>query len=187
MVTLPFYYGGLQDHYGVTPDLTTMGKGIGGGLPIGAWGGKREIMEYIAPLGPVYQAGTLSGNPIAMAAGLKTLELVSTVGFYEVLDNKVTYLVNGILEVAKDAGIAMTANHVGGMFGLFFSDQQVSSFKQATECNADQFRAFFHGMLEHGIYLAPSQFESGFVSTAHGEEQIRKTIQAMQTVFGQLA
>ena len=177
---------GAQGHYGITPDLTTLGKVIGGGMPVGAFGGKREIMEYIAPLGPVYQAGTLSGNPIAMAAGLKTLELISTVGFYEVLDNKVTYLVNGILEAAKDAGVAMTANHVGGMFGLFFSDQQVSSFKQATECNADQFKSFFHGMLEQGIYLAPSAYETGFVSSAHTHEDLDRTISAASTVLKNL-
>jgi len=177
---------GAQGHYGITPDLTTLGKVIGGGMPVGAFGGKREIMEYIAPLGPVYQAGTLSGNPIAMAAGLKTLELISTVGFYEVLDNKVTYLVNGILEAAKDAGVAMTANHVGGMFGLFFSDQQVSSFKQATECNADQFKSFFHGMLEQGIYFAPSAYETGFVSSAHTHQDLDKTISAASTVLRNL-
>ena len=177
---------GAQGHYGITPDLTTLGKIIGGGMPVGAFGGKREIMEYIAPLGPVYQAGTLSGNPIAMAAGLKTLELVSTHGFYNVLDNKVTYLVNGILDAAKNAGVAMTANHVGGMFGLFFSDQQVSSFKQATECNAEQFKTFFHGMLEQGIYLAPSAYETGFVSSAHTHEDLDKTIAAASIVLNKL-
>lgn len=177
---------GAQGFYGITPDLTTLGKVIGGGMPVGAFGGKREIMEYIAPLGPVYQAGTLSGNPIAMAAGLKTLELISTHGFYKVLENKVTYLVTGILDAAKDAGVAMTANHVGGMFGLFFSDQQVSTFKQATECNADQFKAFFHGMLEQGIYLAPSAYETGFVSSAHALEDLDKTIKAASTVLKNL-
>ena len=177
---------GAQGFYGITPDLTTLGKVIGGGMPVGAFGGKREIMEYIAPLGPVYQAGTLSGNPIAMAAGLKTLELISTHGFYKVLENKVSYLVTGILDAAKDAGVAMTANHVGGMFGLFFSDQQVSTFKQATECNADQFKAFFHGMLEQGIYLAPSAYETGFVSSAHALEDLDKTIKAASTVLKNL-
>lgn len=177
---------GAQGHYGITPDLTTLGKVIGGGMPVGAFGGKREIMEYIAPLGPVYQAGTLSGNPIAMAAGLKTLELVSTHGFYNVLDNKVTYLIDGILNAAKTAGVAMTANHVGGMFGLFFTDQKVSSFKQATECNADQFKAFFHGMLDLGIYLAPSAYETGFVSSAHTHEDLDKTIKAASIVLSKL-
>ena len=177
---------GAQGHYGITPDLTTLGKVIGGGMPVGAFGGRRDIMEYIAPLGPVYQAGTLSGNPIAMAAGLKTLELVSTHGFYNVLDNKVSYLVSGILDAAKTAGVAMTANHVGGMFGLFFSEQKVSSFKQATECNIEQFKQFFHGMLEQGIYLAPSAYETGFVSSAHTHEDLDKTIAAARIVLGKL-
>lgn len=169
---------GAQGYYGVSPDLTTLGKVIGGGMPVGAFGGKREIMEQIAPLGPVYQAGTLSGNPIAMTAGLKTLELISVVGFYKVLENKVDYLVKGILDAAVEAGIPMTANHVGGMFGLFFSEQQVSSFQQATECNIDHFKAFFHGMLEQGIYMAPSAYETGFVSSAHSHEDMNRTIEA---------
>jgi glutamate-1-semialdehyde 2,1-aminomutase len=132
--------GGAQAHYGVTPDLTTLGKVIGGGMPVGAFGGKREIMEHIAPLGPVYQAGTLSGNPIAMTAGLKTLELISSPVFYDELSEKVEFLTNGILDAAKTAGIDMTCNRVGGMFGLFFSNKQVSSFEQATQCNLDQFQ-----------------------------------------------
>jgi glutamate-1-semialdehyde 2,1-aminomutase len=161
--------GGAQAHYGITPDLTTLGKVIGGGMPVGAFGGKREIMEHIAPLGPVYQAGTLSGNPIAMTAGLKTLELISTPTFYDELSEKVEFLTNGILDAAKTAGIDMTCNRVGGMFGLFFSNKQVDSFEQATQCNLDQFQKFFHGMLKQGVYLAPSAYEAGFVSAANTE------------------
>jgi glutamate-1-semialdehyde 2,1-aminomutase len=140
-------------------------------------------MEYIAPLGPVYQAGTLSGNPIAMTAGLKTLELISAPGFYETLRKKVEALTDGILDAAKSAGIAMTCNRVGGMFGLFFSDQQVNSFEQATHCNIDQFKAFFHGMLDAGIYLAPSAYEAGFVSAAHTDDDLQKTIDTAATVL----
>ncbi|MCK5262536.1 MAG: glutamate-1-semialdehyde 2,1-aminomutase, partial [Gammaproteobacteria bacterium] len=151
--------GGAQSHYGITSDLTTLGKVIGGGMPVGAFGGKREIMEKIAPLGPVYQAGTLSGNPIAMTAGLKTLELISAPGFFDELSKKVEYLTNGILDAASSADIAMTCNRVGGMFGLFFSEQKVNSFEQATQCNLEQFKQFFHGMLDEGVYMAPSAYE----------------------------
>ncbi len=179
--------GGAQGHYGITPDLTTLGKVIGGGMPVGAFGGKRAIMEKIAPLGPVYQAGTLSGNPIAMSAGLKTLELISAPGFFEQLSEKVQYLTSGILKAADDAGIAMTCNHVGGMFGLFFSDQQVTSFEQTTQCNVEQFKQFFHGMLDHGIYLAPSAYEAGFVSTMHTHDELDKTIAAARTVLNGMA
>ena len=178
---------GAQGHFGITPDLTTLGKVIGGGMPVGAFGGKREIMEYIAPLGPVYQAGTLSGNPIAMTAGLKTLELISAPGFYDSLSEKVTTLVNGIKQAASDAGIAMTSNQAGGMFGLFFTDQQVSSFEQATQCDAERFKAFFHGMLDEGIYLAPSSYETGFVSSAHSDEDLQKTIDAAARVLAKLS
>nr|MCS5559654.1 glutamate-1-semialdehyde 2,1-aminomutase [Oceanospirillaceae bacterium] len=178
--------GGAQGHYGIVPDLTTLGKVIGGGMPVGAFGGKREIMEHIAPLGPVYQAGTLSGNPIAMTAGLKTLELISAPNFYKGLTTKVETLTNGILDVANTVGIAMTCNRVGGMFGLFFSDQQVTSFSQATQCNIDQFKAFFHGMLEEGIYMAPSAYEAGFVSSQHTEDDIQKTIDAAAAVLKRL-
>jgi glutamate-1-semialdehyde 2,1-aminomutase len=177
--------GGAQAHYGITPDLTTLGKVIGGGMPVGAFGGKREIMEKIAPLGPVYQAGTLSGNPIAMSAGLKTLELIAKPGFYDQLSEKVVYLTDGILAAAKDAGIAMTCNRAGGMFGLFFSDQQVTSFAQATQCNIEQFKAFFHGMLDEGIYLAPSAYEAGFVSSMHTQSDLDATIAAAKKVFAQ--
>jgi glutamate-1-semialdehyde 2,1-aminomutase len=178
--------GGAQALYGIRPDLTTLGKIIGGGMPVGAFGGRREIMEQIAPLGPVYQAGTLSGNPIAMTAGLKTLELISAPGFYTVLSEKVEYLTNGILAAAHAAGIAMTCNRVGGMFGLFFSDQQVSTFEQATQCNIEQFKHFFHGMLDEGIYMAPSAYEAGFVSIMHGIDDLDATIEAAKRVFKKL-
>ena len=179
--------GGVQAYYNIKPDLTTLGKVIGGGMPVGAFGGKREIMEHIAPLGPVYQAGTLSGNPVAMAAGLKTLELISAPGFYDELNVKVNKLVDGILEKAKAAGIAMTSNTIGGMFGLFFTEaDNVTDFQQATKCNIERFKAFYHGMLDEGIYLAPSAYEAGFVSLAHTDEDIQKTIDAAEKVFSTL-
>ncbi len=179
--------GGAQGLYGITPDLTTLGKVIGGGMPVGAFGGRREIMEKIAPLGPVYQAGTLSGNPVAMAAGLKTLELISRPGFYESLGAKVETLVGGITSAAREAGVAMTENHVGGMFGLFFTDaEQVSDFAGTTACDQDYFKRFFHGMLDEGVYLAPSAFEAGFVSAAHSEEDLAQTIEAARRVFARL-
>jgi len=178
--------GGAQAHYGIEPDLTALGKVIGGGMPVGAFGGKREIMEQIAPLGPVYQAGTLSGNPIAMTAGLKTLELISTPGFHDALFEKVEYMTNGILAAAQSAGIPMTCNRVGGMFGLFFSEHQVNSFEQATQCNMEQFKRFFHGMLEHGVYMAPSAYEAGFISSAHMTDDLDRTIEAAKLVLNNI-
>ena len=179
--------GGVQGLYGVKPDMTTLGKVIGGGMPVGAFGGKREIMEKIAPLGPVYQAGTLSGNPVAMAAGLKTLELISKPGFFGGLTTKVDTLVAGIMEVAKAANVPMTENHVGGMFGLFFSEaEQVTDFAGATACDQARFKAFFHGMLEEGVYLAPSAFEAGFVSAAHTYDDLTATIQAAERVLARI-
>ncbi len=176
--------GGAQSHYGVTPDLTTLGKVIGGGLPVGAFGGKKEIMQQISPLGPVYQAGTLSGNPLSMAAGLQTLTLASAENIHEQLDSKAKRLVNGIVAKAKDAGIAMTSNQVGGMFGLFFSSEdKITSFAQVTASDQEQFKKFYHGMLEEGIYLAPSAFEAGFVSAAHTNDDIDATIAAAARVF----
>ena len=180
--------GGVQAYYNIKPDLTTLGKILGGGMPVGAFGGKREIMEHIAPLGPVYQAGTLSGNPVAMAAGLKTLELISADGFYDELNKKANFLVDGILEKAKAAGIAMTSNVIGGMFGLFFTEaESVTDFQQATQCNVERFKAFYHAMLNEGVYLAPSAYEAGFVSSAHTEENLQKTIDAAEKVFSTLA
>ncbi|MCK4742331.1 MAG: glutamate-1-semialdehyde 2,1-aminomutase [Sulfuriflexus sp.] len=179
--------GGAQGLYGITPDLTTLGKVVGGGMPVGAFGGKKEIMEHIAPLGPVYQAGTLSGNPIAMAAGLKTMQLVSQPGFYDELSAKVEHLVSGIMRVAKDAGIPMTENHIGGMFGLFFTDTpKVINFAQTSECNIERFKKFYNGMLKEGIYLAPSAYEAGFVSAAHTDEDLENTIEAAARVFATL-
>jgi glutamate-1-semialdehyde 2,1-aminomutase len=176
--------GGAQGHYNITPDLTTLGKVVGGGMPVGAFGGKKEIMQHIAPLGPVYQAGTLSGNPIAMTAGLKTMQLISAPGFYDALAAKVEKLVTGIMAAAKDAGIPMTENHVGGMFGLFFTDaDKVSNFAQTSECNIERFQKFFHGMLEEGVYLAPSAYEAGFVSSAHTDADIEATIAAAARVL----
>ena len=180
--------GGAQSIYQVKPDLTTLGKVIGGGMPVGAFGGRRDIMEYIAPTGPVYQAGTLSGNPVAMAAGLKTLELIAADHFFEKLNAKVNTLVKGILQKAEAHNIAMSQNIVGGMFGLFFTDaDQVSNFEQATRCNLEQFKAFYHGMLEEGIYLAPSAYEAGFVSAMHSDEDIQATIEAADRVLAKLA
>lgn len=171
--------GGAQAHYGIRPDLTTLGKVIGGGMPVGAFGGRAEVMERIAPLGPVYQAGTLSGNPLAMSAGLKTLELISAPGFFESLTQKVETLVQGILAEARKAGIPMTANSVGGMFGLFFTQaEQVSDFAGATACDQARFRRFFHAMLKGGVYLAPSAFEAGFVSAAHSADDLEASIAA---------
>lgn len=179
--------GGAQQYYGVTPDLTTLGKVIGGGLPVGAFGGKKEIMEQIAPLGPVYQAGTLSGNPVSMAAGLKTLELISEPGFHDGLNSAAERLCTGIRERASAAGIPLTTNQVGGMFGFFFTEaEQVNDFYHVTQCNIDRFKLFFHGMLEHGVYLAPSAYEAGFVSAAHGNKEIDLTLEAAEKVFATL-
>jgi glutamate-1-semialdehyde 2,1-aminomutase len=180
--------GGAQELYGVRPDLTTLGKVIGGGMPVGAFGGRREIMERIAPLGPVYQAGTLSGNPIAMAAGLKTLELISEPGFYETLGERTRQLANGLREQAATAGVGLTTNQAGGMFGIFFAGtDRVTNYAQATACDQARFRAFFHAMLQRGIYLAPSAFEAGFVSAAHGEAEIAATLDAAKEAFAAIA
>ena len=180
--------GGAQALYGIRPDLTTLGKVIGGGMPVGAFGGRRDIMERIAPTGPVYQAGTLSGNPVAMAAGLKTLELISAPGFYQGLGIKTRILANGMVDLARAAGVALTANQVGGMFGIFFTDvDRVEDFAQATACNLDRFKAFFHAMLLHGVYLAPSAFEAGFASAAHTDADIAATLSAAAEVFAEIA
>jgi len=175
--------GGAQAHYGIKPDLTTLGKVIGGGLAVGAFGGKREIMEKIAPLGPVYQAGTLSGNPIAMAAGMATLQGISQPNFFEDLSVKVKTLAEGVVERATAANIDMTCNYVGGMFGLFFSNEKVSSYAQATQCNMERFKLFYHGMLQEGVYLAPSAFEAGFISGAHTDADIEATLNAAEKVL----
>ncbi|WP_108651955.1 glutamate-1-semialdehyde 2,1-aminomutase [Dongshaea marina] len=180
-------HGGAQQHYGITPDLTTLGKIIGGGMPVGAFGGRREIMQAIAPSGPVYQAGTLSGNPIAMAAGLATLEEISKPGVYEQLNEQTQYLVDGIAAAAKKAGIPLATNRVGAMFGLFFTDEpEVSNYQQACACDQERFTRFFHGMLEKGVYLAPSAFEAGFVSLAHDKAALDTTISKASEVFASL-
>ncbi|MDX1498028.1 MAG: glutamate-1-semialdehyde 2,1-aminomutase [Salinisphaeraceae bacterium] len=180
--------GGAQAVYKVRPDLTTLGKVIGGGLPVGAFGGREDIMAAIAPTGPVYQAGTLSGNPLAMAAGLAMLEQVSQPGFYEALTGTTEKLVQGIVEAASRHGIVLQSNQVGSMFGLFFTEQApVSYYQQVVDCDMDRFRAFYHGMLEEGVYLAPSAFEAGFVSSTHGDAEVAATITAADKVFTRLA
>jgi len=176
--------GGAQALYGVTPDLTTLGKVIGGGMPVGAFGGRRDIMEKIAPLGPVYQAGTLSGNPVAMTAGLATLRLISEPGFFDALGEKTARLVAGFKSAAEAAGVPLAENHVGGMFGIFFTEAPaVTNFVQATACNTERFKAFYHAMLERNVYLAPSAFEAGFVSAAHEEQDIQATLDAAAEAF----
>ena len=178
---------GAQGHYGIEADLTTLGKVIGGGMPVGAFGGKREIMSQIAPLGPVYQAGTLSGNPVAMAAGLTTLDLICAEGFYQPLFDKTTALVNGLQELADEAGIPFTTNHVGTMFGFFFTEEkQITNYQQVMECNKERFNKFFHGMLTNGIYLAPASYEAGFMSAAHTDQDIEQTLAVAKTVFATL-
>ncbi len=179
--------GGAQARFGIVPDLTTLGKVIGGGMPVGAFGGKREIMNHIAPLGPVYQAGTLSGNPVAMAAGLKSLEIISRPGFFEELTQRTTQLVNGLLAAGEANGIAMRANQVGAMFGLFFTDQpEVTSFSHVSACDVERFTKFFHGMLKRGVNLAPSAYEAGFVSAMHGAVEIDQTVEAAAATFAEL-
>jgi glutamate-1-semialdehyde 2,1-aminomutase len=179
--------GGAQALYGITPDLTTLGKIIGGGLPVGAFGGKRKIMQQIAPLGPVYQAGTLSGNPIAMTAGLATLTLLSEPDFHTELSDKTRYLMDSLQAAADLAGIPFTYNQVGGMFGLFFTDAKtVDDFNGVMNCREDHFKRFFHAMLEQNIYLAPSPFEAGFMSAAHDQADLDKTIKAATKAFSRL-
>jgi len=178
---------GAQGIYGIRPDLTTLGKVIGGGMPVGAFGGKLEIMEMLAPLGPVYQAGTLSGNPIAMTAGLATLNQIEQPGFFDALTTSTKHLVEGLETRAKAFNIPLTTNYVGGMFGLFFTEEeQVSNFAQSTQCNLDRFKLFFHEMLIEGIYFAPSAYETGFVSSAHGQQEIKTTLMTAEQVFSRL-
>ena len=175
--------GGAQQLYGITPDLSTFGKIIGGGMPVGAYGGKREIMEKVAPSGPIYQAGTLSGNPVAMAAGLAMLELIQAPGFYAELEHRTHLLADGLRAVAADAGVPFSTNAVCGMFGLFFTSEKVETYTQATACDVPAFNRFFHAMLERGVYLAPSAFEAGFMSLAHSEQDIADTLQAAREAF----
>ncbi|MEH6627191.1 MAG: glutamate-1-semialdehyde 2,1-aminomutase [Motiliproteus sp.] len=178
---------GAQGYYGVSGDITTLGKVIGGGMPVGAFGGRREVMEQIAPLGPVYQAGTLSGNPVAMAAGLAMLAEISKPGFYEALFAKTTQLVEGLQQIADKAGIPFTTNHVGTMFGGFFTDEKkVTSYSQVMACDNERFSKFFHGMLDAGVYLAPASYEAGFMSAAHTDSDIQFTLDAAEKVFATL-
>lgn len=179
--------GGAQERYNVKPDLTTLGKVIGGGMPVGAFGGKKEVMDYIAPVGPVYQAGTLSGNPVAMSAGLAALQQLSTPGLYQQLYQRVDTLLNGLQERADRAGVPLTTNRAGSMFGIFFTeDPEVTTYAQATQCNMEHFKTFYHAMLEQGVYLAPSAFEGGFMSAAHSEEDIQYTLDAAEKAFAKL-
>ena len=178
---------GAQGLYGITPDLSTFGKVIGGGMPVGAFGGKREYMEQVAPSGPVYQAGTLSGNPVAMAAGLANLELICQDGFFEALTEKTEKLACGLQQAADEAGVPALTTRVGGMFGLFFTDaRKVVNFTEAGSCDVAAFKSFFHSMLERGVYLAPSAFEAGFVSSAHTDEHIDATVAAARESFARL-
>jgi glutamate-1-semialdehyde 2,1-aminomutase len=179
-------YGGAQQKFGVTPDLTTLGKVIGGGLPVGAYGGRKDIMCLVAPSGPMYQAGTLSGNPLAMTAGIKTLELLQKPGTYEYLDRITKKLSDGLLQVAKEAGHEVYGGYISAMFGLFFTGEPVHSYEDAKKSDLAKFSRFHRGMLEHGIYLAPSQFEAGFTSLAHTDEDIDRTIKTAKEVLSSI-
>lgn len=179
--------GGAQAHYGITPDLTTLGKVIGGGFPVGAFGGRADIMHTLAPLGPVYQAGTLSGNPIAMTGGLAQLELITQADFYTQLSTQTLKLTQGLVDEARAANISLFTHAIGSMFGVFFTDRQtIKSEDDVKLCNILLFKKFFHGMLKEGVYLAPSAFEAGFVSIAHGDAEITQTLSAAKTVFNKL-
>jgi glutamate-1-semialdehyde 2,1-aminomutase len=180
--------GGAQAKYNIKPDLTCLGKVLGGGMPVGAFGGKKEIMQQLAPLGPVYQAGTLSGNPVAMAAGLASLHEVQTPGLYEQLTQTTQTLAEGFKQLALKHGIPMTVNYAGSMFGLFFTDvEQVTNYQQAINCNTQQFNLFYHGMLENGVYLAPASYEAGFVSAAHTDDEIQETLNIADKVLAEVA
>ena len=176
---------GAQGYFGITPDLTTLGKVIGGGMPVGAFGGRRDIMAHLAPLGGVYQAGTLSGNPVAVAAGLKTLELIAAPGFFESLARTTSELIIALNAAAKDAGIEFCGTSLGGMFGLFFRAAVPSNYAEVLQCDKQRFNSFFHAMLNRGIYLAPSAFEAGFVSVAHSREDIDATVRAAREAFAE--
>ena len=179
-------YGGAQEKFGITPDLTTMGKVIGGGLPVGAYGGRRDVMEMVAPAGPMYQAGTLSGNPLAMIAGIKTLEILGREGSYEQLDRVTKRLADGMLAIAKETGHAACGGQISGMFGFFFNPGPVRNYDDAKLSDLAKFSRFHRGMLEHGVYLAPSQFEAGFTSLAHTDEDIDRTLAAARSVMASL-
>ncbi|MGY4109669.1 glutamate-1-semialdehyde 2,1-aminomutase [Aeromonas encheleia] len=179
---------GAQDHYNVEPDLTTLGKIIGAGMPVGAFGGKKKVMQYIAPTGPVYQAGTLSGNPVAMAAGLAMLDLLQEPGLYEQLSAKTARVAEGLKAAAARHGIPLAITHVGGMFGFFFTDEaEITRYEQVTRCDMERFKRFYHLMLAEGVYLAPSAYEAGFLSLAHGDKEIEHTLAAADRSFAKLA
>jgi glutamate-1-semialdehyde 2,1-aminomutase len=175
--------GGAQSLYAITPDLTALGKVIGGGMPVGAYGGRRDLMEQVSPAGPIYQAGTLSGNPVAMAAGLAMLDLVREPGFHEHLSLQTQALTDGLIAAAREADVPFSANRVGGMFGLFFSDAKIETFTEAMACDHEAFNRFFLAMLERGVYFAPSPFEAGFMSAAHDDDVIAKTLEAARAAF----
>jgi len=179
-------YGGAQQYFGVTPDVTTMGKVIGGGLPVGAYGGRKDIMEMVAPAGPMYQAGTLSGNPLAMTAGIETMKKLSKPGVYKELERKAKMLVDGITKAAKKHGHAICGDYAGGMFGWYFVDGPVKNFQDATKADAEKFGKWHRMMLERGVYLAPSMYEAGFMSAAHTDEDIKRTIEIADEVLSQL-
>ena len=180
--------GGAQAAYNIEPDLTCLGKVVGGGMPVGAFGGKREIMEQLSPLGPVYQAGTLSGNPVAMAAGLTTLKLIQAEGFYQSLEEKVSYLTTGLNSIADDMGIPFTTNSAGSMFGVFFTEEpQVTNYQQTMACDGERFNKFFHQMLKHGVYLAPASFEAAFMSIAHTTEDLDYTLVQARSAMASVA
>ncbi|NCR08524.1 MAG: glutamate-1-semialdehyde 2,1-aminomutase [Microcystis aeruginosa LG13-11] len=179
-------YGGAQEKFGITPDLTTLGKVIGGGLPVGAYGGRADIMAMVAPAGPMYQAGTLSGNPLAMTAGIKTLELLQRPGIYEYLEKVTKSLTEGLLKVARDAGHSVFGGHISAMFGMFFTGSPVHNYEDAKKADVAKFGRFHRGMLERGVYLAPSQFEAGFTSLAHTEADIERTLAAAKEVLASL-
>ncbi|MCK2082742.1 glutamate-1-semialdehyde 2,1-aminomutase [Aeromonas sp. 3925] len=179
---------GAQGHYNIDPDLTTLGKIIGAGMPVGAFGGKKKVMQYIAPTGPVYQAGTLSGNPVAMAAGLTMLDLLLEPGLYEQLSAKTARVAEGLKAAAARHGIPLAINHVGGMFGFFFTEEsEITRYEQVTRCDMERFKRFYHLMLEEGVYLAPSAYEAGFLSLAHGDKEIEHTLAAAERSFAKLA
>jgi glutamate-1-semialdehyde 2,1-aminomutase len=177
--------GGAQARYGITPDLSTFGKIIGGGMPVGAYGGRADLMSQVAPAGPIYQAGTLSGNPVAMAAGLATLELIQAPGFHERLEANTHRLCDGLEAAARSAGVAVTTNRTCAMFGLFFTDRKVETFEEAVACDTAAFNRFFHAMLGRGVYFAPSAFEAGFLSSAHGEAELAHTLAAAAEAFAE--
>lgn len=178
---------GVQGISGIIPDLTTLGKVIGGGMPVGAFGGRADVMEHIAPLGTVYQAGTLSGNPVSVAAGLKTLEIISRNGFYEQLSAQLQKMINGLIDEAQKAGVAFSADSAGGMFGIYFTEKVPTNFAEVSTSDLEAFNKFFHNMLDNGVHLAPSAFEAGFISAAHDDDVIEATIKAARASFQKLA